>query len=390
MAACGAFARRMSVPISRFTLGVGSGLGLLPTGRAMIAPESYRQSILQSFERCGRRTWHSLQMPDDLALGWVESTGALGTVVHDVIAELLRTLRAQGEPQMATEEAMVIMREVYVASGVVLPAKERDELRGMILSFAGYRFNSKRIMAIEGPLKAQIKCPDGKLRTLTGRPDLLVADPPEGIVIDDWKSGQGKPKTPRGAVGGEPIVGKQYLSDRGHFQLDCYGYLAMMRYPAAEYAILRELHLRSGEVREATLGRAELEHVEYELGAQMQKLEMAIEEGEDAEAFKPTPGRQCLKQCPAARTCPIPEEQRGVGAIEDEVAADAQAERFVVVDGLRQQLRAQLKAWFEDTGRPAEVGDGTGLYWRKDAKGKRSFGVFPLDREIITDEEAVI
>ncbi len=359
----------------------------------MAAPSplpSYRQSLLAGFERCGRRTWHSLQAPDDLALGWVDATGDLGSAVHDVIAEMLRTLRGQGEPQMSTEEAMVIMREVYAASGIVLPAKERDELRGMILSFAGYRFNSKRIMAIEGPLSAEIKCPDGKLRTLTGRPDLLVADPPEGVVIDDWKSGLGKPKTPRGAVEGEPITGKQYLSDRGHFQLDCYGYLAMMRYPAAQYAILRELHLRSGEVREATLGRAELEHVEYELGAQMQKLETAILEGADAEAFRPRPGKQCLKQCPVARSCPIPEEQRGVGSIEDDAIADEQAARFVVIDGVRQQLRAQLKAVFEETGRAPEVGDGTGLYWKVSAKGKRDFGVWPLDQEIIIDEEAAL
>lgn len=350
---------------------------------------SYRQSLLHSFETCPRRTWHAMQLPEDLNVGYTEASADLGRLVHEVFAEILRTMRRQGMDQIPTEEAVVIMREVYAASPVVLPAAERDDLRWLTLEFCRYRFPPERIMAIERPLEAQIRCPDGRTRTLTGRPDLLMRDGSHGVVIGDYKSGKGKPRSPRSMPPeGEAIKGKQYLSDRGHFQGDCYGLLVMLGrpplsdvgYPMVQYTVFRELHLRSGEIREAMLGREELEHVEYELGVQMQKLETAIAEGEDSEAWRPRPGRHCLRQCPVTASCPIPAEQRGLGALETEEHANEAAARFVVLDGLRAGLRAQLKARFEESGQPPLVGDGTGLFWRQDpGTSRRSFGVWPLD-----------
>jgi PD-(D/E)XK nuclease superfamily len=346
----------------------------------MIALDSYRQSILASMETCPRRTRAALETPDDLPVGYVEAAGHLGTLVHDVLAEIMRTLRRQGERQIPTQEAVEIMREVYSISPITLPSQERDDLRWMVLKFCEYVFEPEAILAIEQPLETVIVCPDGEPRVLTGRPDLLLRDGDRGIVINDWKSGRAVPRSPRTPPPeGEPIQGKQYLSDRGHFQLDCYGLLALESYPAAQYAILRELHLRSGEIREAVLGRGELEHVSYELGAHMQKLARALEEGEDSALWGPRPGRHCAKQCPVAASCPIPAEQRGLGLIGGEGEADDQAARYVVVDALRQQMRGQLKAWHEETGLVPAVGDGTGLYWRTDEKGKRAFGVWPLE-----------
>ena len=83
----------------------------------------------------------------------------------DDLAEMERVLPAGGltadEHVAAGQHRATVLRAVDQ-----LPAKERDELRGMILNFAGYRFNSARIMAIEGPLSAEIKCPDLEINVL--------------------------------------------------------------------------------------------------------------------------------------------------------------------------------------------------------------------------------
>lgn len=341
---------------------------------------TFRQSILSSFETCPRRTRADMAIPDNLSTGNVGVSADLGTLVHEVNAEILRTLRRQGEAQIPTQEAVEIMREVYAASPIVLPAQERDDLRWLTLGFCNYRFEPKRFLAIEQKLEASLRCPDGETRTVTGTPDLLMQDSGNGIIILDWKSGRGKPPSPRKPPPeGQPIQGKQYLSERGHMQLDTYGFLAMTEYPAAEYAILRELHLRSGEIREATLGRDELEHVEHELAAHMQKLDTAIEEGEDSELWRPRPGRHCLRQCPVARSCPIPVEQRGEGSLENDEQADQMAREWPVVDGLRDHLRENLKAYHEDTGYAPQVGDGTVLRWKEKEGGGRSFGQWPAE-----------
>lgn len=342
----------------------------------MSEERTYRQSLLAGFETCPRRTRADMALPDNLSTGNVGVSADLGTLVHEVNAEILRTLRRQGEAQIPTQEAVEIMREVYAASPIVLPAKERDDLRWLTLGFCNYRFEPKRILAIEKKLEATLRCPDGEMRTVTGTPDLLMQDSGSGIIIPDWKSGRGKPRSPRKLPPeGEPIQGKQYLSERGHFQLDCYGLLALTEYPAAEYAILRELHLRSGEIREATLGRDELEHVEHELAAHMQKLSRAIEEGEDSELWRPRSGRHCLRQCPVARSCPIPVEQRGEGSLENDEQADVMAEEWPVIDGLRQHLRKTLRCYHEETGYAPQVGDGAVLRWKQTPSGGRTFGM---------------
>lgn len=344
----------------------------------MAEERTYRQSLLASFETCPRRTRADMALPDNLSTGNVGVSADLGTLVHEVNAEILRTLRRQGEAQIPTQEAVEIMREVYAASPIVLPAKERDDLRWLTLGFCNYRFEPKRFLAIEQKLETSLRCPDGEMRTVTGTPDLLMQDSGNGIIILDWKSGRGKPPSPRKPPPeGQPIQGKQYLSERGHMQLDTYSMLVLHAYPNAEYTILRELHLRSGEIREASLGRDELEHIEYELAAQAQKLDNAIQQGDDSPLWKPRSGAHCLRQCPVARSCPIPVEQRGEGSLESDEQADIMAQEFPVVDGLRQHLRANLKNYHEASGYEPKVGDGNVFRWRTKDSGARSFGMGP-------------
>jgi hypothetical protein len=328
--------------------------------RRLVDEHRYRQSLLAAFETCPRRTFHSLTLADDLSVGWVEESAEIGSAGHAVFAEIVRTLYRRGEIQMSTQEAVEIMYEVLAGGDWVLSADGRQALLEVTLPFAGVKWPLQRIMLIEGalpyepagsgqPLRHGIVCPDGVTRTLTGTPDLLVSDPPAGIVVIDYKTGWGVPRTPKKPPPeGEPIRGKEFLSQRGHFQLDVYGLLALKRYPSAQYVTLRELHLRKGDVREATLGREELEHVERELGLQMMLLERGAREGQTAKVWKPRPGHHCLKQCPVSRSCPVPQAHRGVGAVRNRADADRQAARAAtVVKAVYTQLRERLKAFHE-------------------------------------------
>lgn len=138
--------------------------------------------------------------------------------------------------------------------------------------------------------------------------------------------------------------------------------------------MLRELHLRSGEERIARMGRSELPQVKRQIGLQLQMLERAVAAPEDSPLRKPRPGRQCLKACAFTSSCPIPGEQRGLGAVDSDEDADEQFARFLTVDALRQQLRDRLKARFEESGYVATAPDGSELRWKYAADGKRTFG----------------
>jgi hypothetical protein len=343
---------------------------------------TFRQSLLSSFEQCPRRAMHGMAIDDDLTVGNVGSSADLGSAFHAFAAEYLRTLHRQGEEQMPTQEAVEVLYEVLRAGPWVLPTQDRHDLRWLVLGFCRYKWRPTDFIAIERRLSTDVACPDGEVRALTGQPDLLIADAPDGVIICDWKSGRGQPRSPRNSRDDELVTGKQYLSERGHFQLDIYGFLTMRNYPSVNRAILRELHLRSGKIREATLGREELEHVERQIAEQMTKLDEAVTAGgEGHPLWRPRPGSWCARACPVAASCPIPAEQRGVGALDSEEAADAAAGRYVNVDGLRNTLRDQLKARYEQTGRPSFVGDGTAVFWRDkpDGSGRRDFGVWPVE-----------
>lgn len=318
-----------------------------------------------------------MALDDDVTTGNVGALGDLGTVFHAVARELLETLKRQGLEQIPTQEAVEILYEVSAASPIVLPAEERDVLRSLVLNFVSYyKWPARRIMLLEGRLSVGLLCADGEVREVTGQPDAILADPPAGLVIVDHKTGwPSAKKSPRKMPErGEAIIGREYLSDRGHFQLDVYGLLALHRYPAAKYVTLRELWLRNGERREATLMREELEHVERELADLMMKLDRAILEGEDSPLWRPRPGRQCLRKCPVSVTCPVPAEMRGVGMLSTEEAADAAGAAYVVLDAQRQTLREALKARYETDGRPISAGPGQVL--RKEHGTTGTFGFY--------------
>lgn len=277
---------------------------------------------------------------------------------------------------MPTQEACEVMYEVMAKSDIVLPSDERDDLRWMVINFCRYEWTTTKILSRETRYEADLVCPDGKTRTLSGQPDLVMYDGARGLIIYDYKTGKGTLKSSREAGRDAEIVkGKQYLSDRGHFQLDTYGLLTMLRYRAAEYVTLRELFLRSGRVREATLDRNELEHIERQLAIHMQQLERAINEGTESKLWYPRPGKQCARQCPVSRSCPVPSEQRGLGAIDSTEAADLAAEEWVQRRAQAGYLRDALKTWHEETGHAPQLSDGLVVRWDPPVGKGRKFDV---------------
>lgn len=383
------------------------GAVLAPAGAVVVErdaparPTTYRQSLLRSFEVCPRRALHDLLIPNDLSVGNVGSSADLGSASHAVFGEIMATLKREGSSldeqgrrvvveQLSTQEGIEVMYEVLAAGEWVLTAEDRDTLRDFVLwfcSYPRYRFNPGRIISLEQRLSLDLLCPDGVTRTLTGQPDVVLSDPPDGLVVVDWKTGRGKPPSPRKMPEeGEPIVGRQYLSEGGTYQLDIYGLLVLkgrtedgyLLAPRAQRVTLREAWMRFGETREATLGIDELEHVEREIAVQMMLLDRAIDEGPDSgtKLTNPRPGRQCLRSCPVSLSCSVPPEQRGDGAITSPDQADAIAKDWVKGRAQDAARRSLLKAWNEETGHCPDVGDGTQVRWRDEA-APRKFGAFP-------------
>ena len=96
---------------------------------------SFRRSTLQGFAECPRRTLHEIQAGHNFPRGNVGVSADLGSAAHAVFAEILRTLRRQGEPQMATEDAIVVLREVMANGKWVLPLDAPGTLRPLLLNW---------------------------------------------------------------------------------------------------------------------------------------------------------------------------------------------------------------------------------------------------------------
>jgi hypothetical protein len=312
----------------------------------------------------------------DEPAGFVGSSADLGSAFHAISATIRQTLQDADEPQMATEECVVIAREVLANGSWVLTADDYRWLIQMVLSFADYQWPVDRFLAIERRLAIDIPCPDGELRTFTGTPDLVMADPPNGLIVVDDKTGLAKPRTPKELPPeGEAIRGIDYLHEGGYFQLVGYGTMLMLLKPRVQYVILREQNYRwNGPPREAVLARGDLEHTAPYLGLVMMQLDTALREGEDHELAKPRPGAHCTSRCPVARSCPVPQEQRGLGVLTTPEDAMLEADRWVVIRALDKQMRESLKAHHEATEQFIPVAGGF-LGWHDKPSGGREFAI---------------
>jgi hypothetical protein len=331
-----------------------------------------RLSTLRTFDQCPDRGVREARWTFN---DYSHSPAALGTAAHMVMEEMLRTLWRQGEDRMPTQEVVEIMREVTARPDCPhLSVAQLRDLRVIVLQLARVPWPAKRLVALEERLWADVPCPDGKRRKITGRPDAVFASPPHGAAIVDLKTSWAVPPAPRGDDATRDN-GRPYLSERGTFQLDVQGLLIMRAFPAINHCTLREYYPRLNEIREATLERDDLEHVEQHLGLLAQRFEMSMS-GELTP--EPRPGKWC-SHCSFVRECSVPDEDRGEGLLTSADAAQDEANRWITVRSLADTQRKTLKAFHEETGVFLELNDGRYVGWHAPEGKPRKFDAAAME-----------
>jgi hypothetical protein len=353
-----------------------------------------RQSLLASFDSCRLKTRWQIE-----GVEFDSPAQARGQLFHRTAAEILRTLWRTGNTSMPTEEAMAVLYEVIAQRDVPdrdvvwLPAKERRILRKCVIALVHdwatdrpREFEMSRLIAIEGtsmeggePLKIPLEypAPDGGMveRIATGRPDAVLAVPPDGLEILDWKTDRQPP--PKGEENDEHRDDAEHVSYGGYFQQRTYGVGALRRWPHVKWVRLREFYVLAGEARWATIHREHMEHIERELAAEVELLDRALMGGHKSEIWSPSPGHHC-RYCPRSGQCPIPREERGEGAVGSSAAVAARyGAQAVVAQRVYKDRVAALKPYVQEFG-PVEVRHAKGRLqwrWKEGSTGKRTFGL---------------
>jgi hypothetical protein len=390
----------------------------------------HRQSTLANASTCmlaskwALEAMHSAGSVTDVASSaWNTEEQARGILAHRHAAEVMGTLAATGERSMPVAESLEVMYEVCAqrnvpdADVVYVGPREQRMLRMWAILLV---FNTKtrqlrtwsmdKLMhteegpAIERRLWAEVpvQMPDGSVaqRVITGQPDALVADPPDGIVIIDFKTTPSAPaeapeskRDDRGDVVGDDAPGN--ISYLGYFQQRVYGLLALTRFPNAGRATLREVYpmdSRGMQVRSATVLRADLEHIERELGTTIELLDRALAGGSKSAMWKPKPNMLC-SHCPRPGSCPIPREERRVGAIESLTMAERYGEQWLQGKGVVEHRITALKAFHEASGLPIPVRDGKRkmeLRWGTLPGGGRRFQLWALTQDEPAEDLAAV
>lgn len=345
-----------------------------------------RQSMLGEFDSCRLMTRFGLE-----GYSYTNGAQARGIIFHRFAAEVLRTLQRTGERMLPVAEALEILyevsaqREVPDADVVTLPARERRLLRIAAIKFANENeFNMQHLIDVERRLYVTTRYPDpdGVMveRSVTGQPDALIAAPPDGAVVLDWKTTLAAPAPYNGDQPDHPD-GVSYL---GYFQQRLYALLVMANYPAVQRVTLREFYVLEGVARTATVSRAQLEHIEREVADLAEQFDRAALAGADSKLWEPSPGKHC-SYCPKPTRCPIEEDVRTrEGGITSAAQAGRSAAEYVVAGEVRGKLHEALKAWFELHG-PIPVKSAKGRYvvrWKTNKGGGRTFGVHvPLESD---------
>lgn len=334
----------------------------------LVAPEFLRQSSIARFDNCSYSLLLDLLSPP-MQRG---TMAARGRLFHRWVAKALEQMRAESWTSYPVEMGLELLLQILAQRDVepddlaYLPMRELRWLRVLVTRWCeGGEFAASRILAIEEPLYMKIKVPDGRGglydRTIKGTPDVLVADPPNGVIVPDWKSGWASPsrEVERQGGGYEDQGGNgekdQRLSDQGYAQQIVYGALVMANLPAVDRVTLREAYIMHGEYREATVHRWELERITDILGAIVAQIDAAIAEGSESGRWIPTAGVHC-GICPSPRQCPI-RDWEGIPATDDE--AKLLAREWIVSGQVRKDRLPLVKGWVDAHG-PIEIDHGKG------------------------------
>jgi hypothetical protein len=361
---------------------------------------AHRQSTLASFDSCRLMTRWDLE-----GVGFDNAAQARGTLFHRVAAEILRTMWRTGNGEIPTEEALAILYEVCAqrdvpdADVIWCPSAERRMLRQCVLGLVWdretrkpRRFNVGALMSIEERLHAPISYddPDGGRveRVITGQPDAIIAEPPDGVVVLDWKTTRRPP--PKGPEPreerGDHHDDAEHVSYLGYFQQRTYAFLVLsqpdMRH--VRYVKLREFYPLAGEARYATVYRADLEHVERELSTLVEHLDRALMGGHRSAMWKPSPGKHC-GFCSRPTHCPIEADVRvfangggqHAGGITSKTQAAKLAGEAIVAKMVYDKIMGAMKPYVDVHG-PVDAKDAKGrmqLRWKRNASGNgRRFG----------------
>lgn len=324
---------------------------------AVVAPDPLRQSQIARFDNCALSLKLDVEMPGQHR----GNLAALGTLWHRWVSRVIALMRATGattfpvEMGMAELQTVVAQRDVPDEAVVHLPMAELKWLRICVTKWChGGAFNAQRVIAIEEELKSVIAVPDGRggfyERTIVGHPDVLVADPPKGVIVVDWKTGWTPPsKLSEDALDERVAHAEEHtekLTDQGYAQQVIYGTLILDNYPAIERVTLREAYIRHGEYREATVDRYHLERLKDVIAAVVAQIDAAFEAGPDSPRWIPSAGVHC-GICPAPRHCPL-KEYAGIPTDLDE--AQLLAREWIVAAQVRKERLPLLKGWVNANG----------------------------------------
>lgn len=344
----------------------------------LVKPEAYRQSLIAAFDSCPLRARFSLE--DDR-----RTPGALaarGTLTHRALHKAVRSMWEHGERTMSVEQGMELLtdvlcqRDVPADEVVPLPMREMKWCRVVMVKWCENTvLDARKVIATEERLFATLKLPDREVR-ITGQMDLLLADPPDGIVVVDYKTGYRRPKTQRSSTDPDKAAREGTgLTELGWVQNLVYAFLCFENFPSVHRVIFKEVHVLWNEERFARTERWEAERFTDLLAAQVSLLDQAIEEGPASARWVPSGGPHCAL-CPRPWSCPILDDEQL--NVHTEEGRRRVAQEWIVSDQTKDRRRTILDGLVDVHG-PIEVPHALGrrvVGWDYDPKGKRSFGVF--------------
>ncbi|MBO0729140.1 MAG: PD-(D/E)XK nuclease family protein [Acidimicrobiaceae bacterium] len=328
---------------------------ITPYPKALEAFPVLRQSTLSRFDECGlaslfERNYRSI---------FDDGSSGRGIIWHRAAARFLREMAATGNDHIEVDVAIAILMEtlrqadVPIEEVVNIPMREVHDLLWMTKKFAyETRWNIAALVDVEQRLEHTVRYPNPNggwvERVISGQLDALFA---EGEALDhgiipDWKTGWWLPPASE-------------VSEQGFFQQKFYGLLAMRNHLTLNRVTLREFYPRYSQPREATIYRDQLDNIEDEIAALVERFDRSVQE----DVWHPSPGAHC-SYCPRPTACPIFPTAKRRGRISSAEEASTVAAQVLVAEKAIKGLKEQLKVWTGEHG-PIPV---------RDAKANRVWG----------------
>ena len=314
-----------------------------------------RQSTLSTFDECGLSSLFDRRYRKSFS----DAASGRGIIWHRWAAKALREMAAHGEDHLEVDVGLAILLEtlrqadVPIDDLVNIPMREIHDLSWMVKKFCyETRWNIAGLVDIEQRLSWTVRYPNpygGFVeREISGQLDALFAEGinlERGIVID-YKTGWWLPPPSE-------------ISEGGFFQQKFYGLLGMRNHAPLSSITLREFYPRYSQPREATLYRDQLDEIEADIAALVERFDRSIEE----DVWHPSPGKHC-GYCSRPTACPIFPTAKRSGRIRTDEEATLVAAQVIVGEKAIKQNKEALKAWTSEHG-PVPV---------RDAKGPRVYG----------------